>query len=168
MRDRPLLLVALLGATAALTSCADYLNRPPPAPGKKLVLADSGNHRVLFYDNPLSTNESATQLIGQTDFNQGQQPSFYVNANTTWATSLARDAQGDLFVSDWILCRVLEFRPPFTPEMDASVVFGQPNFKTRECNSVTDPGHANAGAGLRRRGRQGRSVGVRHQSRAGV
>jgi hypothetical protein len=45
------------------------------------------------------------------------------------------DAGGNLFVVDALNNRALEFEPPFSNGMDASVVFGQPDFVTRSAGT---------------------------------
>jgi len=45
------------------------------------------------------------------------------------------DSGGNLFVVDALNNRALEFEPPFSNGMDASVVFGQPDFVTRSAGA---------------------------------
>lgn len=105
-----------------------------------LAVADTGNSRILIYDTPLSTDESASIVIGQTSFTQGlanqagTEPSGTSLSAPTAATlydpvRLAMDPSGNLWVGDWSNCRVLEYRPPFTTGMQASLVLGQSDFE---------------------------------------
>src|ERR1039458_4580295 len=43
---------------------------------------------------------------------------------------------GNIYVADYENCRVLQFKPPFTTGMAASVVFGEPDFATVNCNTT--------------------------------
>jgi sugar lactone lactonase YvrE len=106
-----------------------------PASSPSFALADSGNNRVIFYNTPLSTDQSASVVLGQIDFihgsaNQGAGP----GANTlNGPQGMAKDSAGNLYVTDSVNCRVLQFRPPFTNGMNASVVIGQPGFNSVNC-----------------------------------
>ena len=48
---------------------------------------------------------------------------------------IAADSSGNLYVADYEGCRVLQFQPPFTNNMNASVVIGEPDFTTRTCTA---------------------------------
>jgi hypothetical protein len=50
------------------------------------------------------------------------------------------DSHGDLWVVDQSNCRILEFVPPFTNGMSASLVIGQPNLSTATCAPDTTSG----------------------------
>jgi hypothetical protein len=98
-----------------------------------LWVSDYANNRVLEFATPLSTGEAASLVIGQTDFTSS-------GSGTTSSTlkapfSAAFDPDGDLWVADSVNNRALEFVPPFTSGMSASVVIGQPGFTSS--NSVT-------------------------------
>jgi sugar lactone lactonase YvrE len=98
-----------------------------------LAVSDLGNERVLIYDSPFTTGESASIILGQPDFaqngtNQSTSPTESGAAANTLSgpTGLAMDPAGNLYVADTNNCRVLQFRPPFDTNMTASLVFGQP------------------------------------------
>jgi sugar lactone lactonase YvrE len=91
-----------------------------------LWVADNGNNRVLEFTPPFSTGESASIVIGQQDFTS--------SVATVTASSLeepdglAFDSHGNLWVSDTMNNRVLEFTAPFSTNEPASIVVGQQNF----------------------------------------
>ena len=91
-----------------------------------LWVADSGDNRVLEFKAPFSNGESASVSIGQ--------PNLLSTAgNTTESTlsnpeSLAFDSHGNLWVADSDNNRVVEFVPPFTTGMNATVVIGQTEY----------------------------------------
>ena len=61
-------------------------------------------------------------------------------ANTTCGPDgVAFDKQGNLWVADYDLGRVMEFTPPFFPGEDASIVIGQPDFITRDSAGACAP-----------------------------
>ena len=106
-----------------------------------LWVADYENNRVLEYEPPFTTNESARVVIGQTDFTSG-------GSGTTQSTlaspfSAAFDPDGDLWVADSVNNRVLEFVPSFANGMNASVVIGQQDF-TSSNSATTQNGLASA------------------------
>jgi sugar lactone lactonase YvrE len=105
----------------------------------RLWVADSGNHRVLRFDNAATRNVAspvAEQVLGQTDFTSG-------NSGTS-ATQLqgpdgiAVDAAGNLFVSE-ANQRVTIFLAAATKSVTGAAadrVLGQPNF-TSTSNGVS-------------------------------
>jgi NHL repeat-containing protein len=130
-------------STSAATS-ATGLNLPQfftfDASGN-LWVADYANNRVLMFPAPLSTGEAATLVIGQTDLMSG-------GSGTTQSTlaapfGVAFDPDGDLWVADSVNNRALEFVPPFSTGMNASVVIGQQNF-TSSNSATTQTGLASA------------------------
>lgn len=93
-----------------------------------LWLSDFDNARVLEYVPPFATGMAASLVLGQ--------PTFTTGTPLTTATGLGSplgltfDAQGDLWVTDGGNNRVLEYVPPFSSGMAASVVLGQATFVT--------------------------------------
>lgn len=106
-----------------------------------LWVADYANNRVLEFPAPLSTGEAATLVIGQADLMSN-------GSGTTQSTlaapfGVAFDPDGDLWVADSVNNRALEFVPPFSTGMNASVVIGQPDF-TSSTSATTQNGLASA------------------------
>jgi sugar lactone lactonase YvrE len=99
-----------------------------------LFVADSHNNRVLEFKPPFVNGKSASVVIGQA--------AFTTNASGTTASELVfpagigLDGGGNLYVSDNDNDRVLEFEPPFTTGMGATVVIGEPDFTTAESNTT--------------------------------
>lgn len=150
-----LLLLISMGTVMLLLSCGSTVMPAAPSSGSgsgvgqggsgsnggstptsitgHLAVADGGDNRILIYGTPLSANESASIVIGQTTFTEGAANEG--NANPSAATldnpwGLATDSSGDLWVADNQNCRVLEFQPPFRNGMSASLVIGEPDFAT--------------------------------------
>ncbi|MDA4122697.1 MAG: NHL repeat-containing protein [Thaumarchaeota archaeon] len=83
-------------------------------------------HRVLEYAAPLATYEAASLVIGENDFTNS---STAATANVmNGPDGIAFDPSGNLWISDHLNNRVLEFNKPFTTFESASLVLGQPNF----------------------------------------
>ncbi len=93
-----------------------------------LWVSDGGS-RIVEFKTPFSNGMSASLVIGQTSMsgtgcNQG-------GGATTASTicnsyGMAFDASGNLWVPDSDNNRVLEFKPPFSNDMAASLELGQP------------------------------------------
>ncbi|HKD68562.1 MAG TPA: NHL repeat-containing protein [Candidatus Binataceae bacterium] len=99
-----------------------------------LFVADSHNNRVLEFKAPLATGESGNVIIGQA--------AFTTNAGATTASGLVfpaavgLDGSGNLYVSDNVNDRVLEFEPPFSTGMAATAVIGEPDFTSAVSNTT--------------------------------
>jgi len=121
-------------ALASLFGCGGSgSNRVTSTQTKGLAVSDSLNSRVLIYNTPFSTNESATIVLGQSSLTQGN--SSHGAANAFYGPEgLAKDSSGNLYVADSENCRVLQFKPPFTNGMNASVAIGQPDLTSSGCS----------------------------------
>jgi sugar lactone lactonase YvrE len=93
-----------------------------------LWVADYSNNRVVEYVPPFTDGMSAGLVIGQTGFTTAT--SGTTSSTLSGPRGLAFDAKGDLWVADHVNNRVLEFLPPFTTGMSASLVLGQKTFTT--------------------------------------
>lgn len=119
-----------------INACSNSRSAAPP---RHFAVADSSDNRILIFSLPLSASESPSVVIGQSSFtlgspNQGQpKPSA---SSLVQPGALATDSAGDLWVADTNNCRVLEFQPPFTTGMSASLVIGQPDFESSQVQNV--------------------------------
>jgi sugar lactone lactonase YvrE len=126
---------------AMLFSGLTLAHAKDPYAKTRVFVPDTGNNRVLVFNDPTSSNQAADAVLGQTDPN--------TSTAGTSATELAGptafvvDEDGDLIVSDTGNCRLLLFHPPFTTGEAASAVLGKPDFNT-PCGSLT-PSAANLG-----------------------
>ena len=98
-----------------------------------LWVAD-GNNRILEYVPPFSTGMSASLVLGESDFVTASGGTTASTLYGTWA--VAFDANGNLWVPDNGNNRVLEYVPPFSSGMSASLVLGQANFTTALAGST--------------------------------
>jgi hypothetical protein len=88
-----------------------------------LYVADSGNARVVIFRPPFSTGMKASVVIGQRGFTTANVAD---NASSMGGPySLAVDSKGNLWVSDDTNDRVLEYTPPFSNGMAATLAIGQ-------------------------------------------
>ncbi len=132
----PARLVVICLSSSALLWCLTACSSSSAT--KYYAVADYENNRVLIYDTPISTDESASVVLGQADFTHGASLTPPYAANTiTGPRTVAADSSGNLYVGGFLDCRVLQFKPPFTNHMDASVVFGGPDFTTGCGNSAS-------------------------------
>ncbi len=120
-------------------------------PAGNVYVADTSNSRVLIYNDPLHTDGVADVVLGQADFVSGMaHKGGAVSASGLFAPyGMAMDASGNLYVVDYNDNRVLRYAPPFVTNMNASQVFGQPDFLSNTANnggasasSLNGPGYA--------------------------
>lgn len=110
-----------------------------------LYVADQGNHRVLFFNKPFSTDTTADDVFGQ----YGSLVTNFFNHTSLSANSLASparvalDSSNNLYVTDSGNNRVLVFNSPAvitakagSGDTTADLVFGQFDaFNTGTCNN---------------------------------
>ena len=97
-----------------------------------MILADTGSHRVLVLRGPFTAGQTRAVVIGQPDLISTSPGRSATQLRDPYNAIL--DAAGNLWVSDTFNDRVLEFVPPFTNEMSATVVLGQPDFTSDTFN----------------------------------
>jgi sugar lactone lactonase YvrE len=109
-----------------------------------LWVADGANNRVVEFSPPFSSGMSASLALGQANLTRGLAGSN--QHGLAFPYQVAFDKAGDLWASDYANSRVLEFKPPFSNGMNASVTIGQPSF-TATTGAATASG-LNGPAGL--------------------
>ncbi len=127
-----------LGGTTNVS--ATSLNMPyamliDPVSGKVFV-SDTFNGRVLRYASydELTESAAAEMVFGQTDFTSKLQPNPPTRSSLFQPLGLALDGQGNLWVVDNFLNRVLRYSDAVnvvTPGPDAAQVLGQSGFTSR-------------------------------------
>lgn len=92
-----------------------------------LYVADSNNHRVLVFFDPLNSDTTADLLFGQQgDFSTGTMNKGGVSAmSLNYPMALAIDDKGALYVADSDNHRVLRFDDPLHSDQVADLVYGQ-------------------------------------------
>ena len=90
-----------------------------------LWVADSGDNRVLEYNAPLTTGESASLVIGQTSLTSTTDND--ARANMSAPEDIAFD-HGNLWVADTGDSRIMEFTQPFSNGEEAAQFIGADNF----------------------------------------
>jgi hypothetical protein len=117
-----------------------------------LWVVDNENSRVLEFTPPFSNGMAASLAIGQTSTdgplginpcNQGGSPSAPTASSLCGPMGISFDPEGNLWVSDYSNSRVLEFKPPFSTGMAASLELGQPA-ATAFTSEVADNGGVSA------------------------
>lgn len=97
----------------------------------RLYVADLYNNRVLRFAPPFSNGMTANLVIGQANFVSGQPDRDALGAKINGLrtpSAVVLDSNDNLYVADRENNRVLRFNAPLTSGMNASKVFGQPNF----------------------------------------
>ncbi len=122
-------LIAACGSSpiAGISASSAAGSNPATPPAQHLAIADAEDNRILIFNTPFTTDENASVVLGQPDFTQQQpnQGSGPADNTVSFPRGLAMDAAGNLYVADSGNCRVLQFRPPFTTNMDASLILGE-------------------------------------------
>ncbi len=90
-----------------------------------LYVADWANHRVLHYENPLTTDATADAVFGQPDFLSNFPDNGGVDGGLQLPAGLALDRHGDLIVADSGNHRLLTCVDPLYDQAAADMVFGQ-------------------------------------------
>ena len=93
-----------------------------------LWATDTQDNRVVEYTQPISTGESASMAIGQASIALSTAGGGRGGLSSPFDAVF--DKSGNLWVSDTNNNRVLEFSPPFSTGMNASLVIGQSSFTT--------------------------------------
>lgn len=108
-----------------------------------LYVADDANHRVLRFSPPFASNMEASLVIGQANFSSGDANRGGVAGQNTLYNpkGIAVDMVGNLYVAEYWNHRVTRYAPPLSDGMNASGVYGQPDFTT------TDENYGGIGAG---------------------
>lgn len=114
--------------------------------GGNLYIADTGNHRVLFYNTPFSKGRVADEVFGQYGSYTTNTANIFGLSEDSLSSPLriALDAADNLYIADQGNNRVLEFHTPQTitavagsGDATADKVFGQfGSFGTGICNSI--------------------------------
>jgi hypothetical protein len=99
-----------------------------PSTSGALIVSDSANQRVLEYLPPFTSGMNASCVFGQPDFTSSGQNVTQSGMGNPEATAF--DASGNLWSGDFFFGRVIDFVPPFSDGMNASLVIGQANFTT--------------------------------------
>lgn len=94
--------------------------------GEKLWIADTGNRRILFYENlPTENFSPADKVIGKPDFHTRD----YENHEPIWPYSVKVNTKGQMVVADTQFYRNLlwtDYREAF--KKPADTIIGQPDF----------------------------------------
>jgi sugar lactone lactonase YvrE len=93
-----------------------------------LWVADESDGRVLEFAPPFTSGESASIVLGTSSFNINAGLNSPNSTNIGEPSGLAFDSSGNLWVSDWINNRILEFKAPLSTDENATTVLGQDNF----------------------------------------
>jgi sugar lactone lactonase YvrE len=123
--------LALFAMTGVISATGCGIGTRNATVTSTLVVSDTHQNRVLIYDAPFSTGQSASLVLGQTSFTTETSGT---TANTLfYPGAIALDSAGSLFVADAGNCRVIRFDAPFSTGMSADLVFGQPNLTSGSC-----------------------------------
>ncbi|MGO9452548.1 MAG: hypothetical protein ACLQDV_16140 [Candidatus Binataceae bacterium] len=93
-----------------------------------LWVVDQGNSRVLRFSPPFVNGKAADLVIGQEDVNHNR--CLTTAYGLCIPEDLKFDANGNLWVTDWMNSRVLEYVPPLYTGMPATIAIGVPDFVT--------------------------------------
>lgn len=101
-----------------------------------LYVSDSGNHRVLGFNKPLTTNTTADRVFGQQTLVDSGCNNGDIKASTLCnPQGVAVDTAGNLYVADTNNNRTLEYDKASSSDTTADRVYGQPAFVSSTCNN---------------------------------
>lgn len=125
------------GTSATTLSCPSGLAFDKQG---NLWVADYDNSRIVEFKAPLSSSMAASVVLGQTDLNSANCATSATALCYPWE-GVAFDGKGNLFVADYENCRIVEYQPPFSTGMAASLAIGQTDLNSSNCGvtaSTTD------------------------------
>jgi sugar lactone lactonase YvrE len=129
-----------LGGTSAGSLCSPGAVHSDSA--GNVYIVDGNNHRVLIYQNPLSTDTIADRVLGQSDsFSSSACNAAGLSNPPTAATlclpsGVAVDGSGNVYVADASNNRVVQYDVPLLTDSVADRVFGQGgSFTSDGCNA---------------------------------
>lgn len=93
-----------------------------------LWAVDYYNNRILEYVPPFKNQMNASLVIGQSDLTSNSDGTTANRLNLP--SAIAFDEKGNLWMTDSLNNRVLEFSYPFSIDQSATLVIGQENFTT--------------------------------------
>ena len=111
------IVILLLVAFACLAGCSTTGGSLRTT--RFLFVSDGGNNRVLIYNALFSSDQSANVVLGQSSLTGSASGSSAAEMNSPAAATV--DGAGNLYVADSGNCRVLQFMPPFTTGMSATL-----------------------------------------------
>ncbi len=125
------------GGVSALSLCTPQ--GVVVAPSGQVLVADTGNNRVLRYNAPLTSDQSADAVLGQGGFRLNG-PNLVDGRGMDRPYALALDTSvtpNRLYVADHVNSRVLAWADvtTFQTGLSADLVLGQPDLLTSGCNS---------------------------------
>ena len=101
-------------------------------------VADFFNCRVLKFAKPTSNGQSASLVLGQTNFISNLNPYVPTAYSLGNPSDVAIDSAGNVWVTDYINNRVLKYTTPNANGQSASLVLGQTNFTSYNHNTTTN------------------------------
>ncbi len=106
---------------------------------KKIIIADTGNNRVLIFNSiPAGNNASANAVIGQTSMTAGGSGTSKTTLSSPTDVFAAGDS--DLLIADSGNSRALVYdNIPASDGSSANAVKGQPNFDSSQANRGAEP-----------------------------
>ncbi|HJT09898.1 MAG TPA: hypothetical protein VJ771_03865 [Candidatus Nitrosotalea sp.] len=101
-----------------------------------LWAVDYYDNRILEYVSPFKNLMNASLVIGQSDFTSNSDGS--TKDRTNLPSSIAFDSTGNLWATDSLNNRALEFAQPFSTDEQASLVIGQKDFTGNDAGIEND------------------------------
>lgn len=120
------------GTTATTLSCPSGLTFDSQG---NLWVSDYDNSRIVEYKAPFTNGMAASVALGQADLNSSTCATSATALCYPWE-GLAFDGKGNFFVADYNNCRIVEYQPPFTTGMAATVAIGQTDLISGSCGTT--------------------------------
>ncbi len=112
------------GGSTTTTGCTGCSTKPT----QHIAVADDANNRVMIFDD-----RSVPERMRASCWRGGLYSAGHLLTGPSGMNDeigIASDLSGNLYIADLVNNRVLQFVPPFSNGMNASIVFGQSNLTT--------------------------------------
>lgn len=120
------------GSTATTLSCPSGMAFDSKG---NLWVSDYDNSRIVEYKTPFSSGMAASLALGQANLTSSTCATSATALCYPWE-GVAFDSKGNLFVADYNNCRIVEYKPPFSTGMAASLAIGQAGLNSSTCGTT--------------------------------
>lgn len=120
------------GTSATTLSCPSGLTFDSKG---DLWVSDYDNSRIVEFKAPFASGMAASIALGQGNLSSSNCTTSATGMCYPWE-GIVFDGKGNLYVGDYSNCRILQYRPPFSTGMAASIAIGQSDLNSSNCGTT--------------------------------